>query len=50
VRPLDLLKVVQLSLASSASLGAGRTGPVGSSVAGWFADTVIPETVFPMYG
>ena len=46
VRPLDLLKVVQLGAGEQCQFGSWPHRPVRSSVAGWFADTVIPETVF----
>jgi hypothetical protein len=40
VRPLDLLKVVQLAAGERCQSGSGPHRPVASSVAGWFADTV----------
>jgi hypothetical protein len=40
VRPLDLLKVVQLAAGEQCRFGSWPHRPVVSSVAGWFADTV----------
>ena len=44
VRPLDLLKVVQLAAGEQCQFGSWPHRPVGSSVAGWFADTVTIAT------
>ena len=44
VRPLDLLKVVQLAAGEQCRFGSWPHRPVGSSVAGWFADTVTIAT------
>jgi hypothetical protein len=44
VRPLDLLKVVQLGAGEQCQFGSWPHRPVGSSVAGWFADTVTIAT------
>ena len=44
VRPLDLLKVVQLSAGEQCQFGSWPHRPVVSSVAGWFADTVTITT------
>jgi hypothetical protein len=47
VRPLDLLKVIQLPAGEQCQFGSGPHRPVRSSVAGWFADTVIPMGGWP---
>ena len=44
VRPLDLLKVVQRAAGEQCQFGSWPHRPVGSSVAGWFADTVTIAT------
>jgi transposase len=44
VRPLDLLKVVQLAAGEQCQFRSWPHRPVGSSVAGWFADTVTIAT------